>query len=428
MSRRAAFLILALVLQACAALPVAGPAWDAGRTGDREMLVTLRRDRPEGIAALTQALASEYRLALVADWPLGALDLHCLVLRAGADADMADLNRRIASDPRVDAVQAMNSFAVLAGGGDPLTDLQRGLDEANARRAHSLATGRGVRVGLIDTGVDASHPDLRDRIAIVQDFTGPAMGGATGITTVTPAMAPQSTPERHGTALAGVVAAERNNGQGIVGVAPEAQLLGLRACWQQPGGADRGMCNSFTLARALHFAVVARPGVLNLSLQGPEDPLLSRLLLRAIANGTTVVAAYDYRRPGSFPASLPGVIAVAEPAAAGLNPPPGLLSAPGVDILSTAPGGSYVFMTGSSIAAAHVSGAAALLLEVAPNASPARIAALLRASSRPGAIGSGAATPLLNACRAVVAMMADQPNQPSAASVCTGDPADDAAP
>ena len=234
---------------------------------------------------------------------------------------------------------------------------------------------------------------------------------------------PLPPPERHGTALAGVMAAERGNGQGIAGVAPNAMLLGLRACWEQPGGADRGLCNSFTLARALHFAVVARPGVLNLSLQGPEDPLLSRLLLRAIADGTTVVAAYDSRRPGRFPASLPGVIAVAEPTAAGLNPPPGLLRAPGVDILSTAPGGGYAYVSGSSIAAAHVSGAAALLLEIAPHAGPARIASLLRSTARLDEGDDGAAGPSLDACRAVITLL-EHPLEPSGTSlVCTADQA-----
>lgn len=408
-------LILLLLVQACATPPVAGPDWNAAGTADLELLVTLRQDRPEGIAALTQALATEYKLALVADWPLRALDLHCLVLRTQGTADMADLRRRLAGDPRVDAVQPMNRFAVLASSSDdPLTDLQHGLDGANARRVHPLATGRGVRIGLVDTAVDADHADLRSRVAVLQDFTGAATGSATGDSSPA-ALPPRAVPERHGTALAGIMAAERGNGVGIVGVAPEAQVLGLRACWQVPGGTDRGLCNSFTLARALHFAIVNRPGVLNLSLQGPEDPLLARLLLRAIADGTIVVAAYDARSSGRFPASLPGVIAVAEPAAAGLNPPPGLLRAQGVDIISTAPGGGYAYVTGSSIAAAHVSGAVALLLEIAPQAGPGRIASVLRATARPEAAGGAA---LLDACAAAAALVASLSDKPGVALAC----------
>ena len=409
-ARTLAALLLLLLSSACAippapgsatAVPVAGPVWGSAQTVGREIVVTLQRDWPEGIPALAQALARQDGLMRVADWPLAVLGVHCLVFRADTAAAAADLRTRLERDPRVEQVQQMNSFTLLDGGGaDPLADLQQGLDQANARRAHPLATGRGVRIGVIDTGIDAGHPDLRDRMAVVQDFVSLPADGA-----------PRPAPERHGTAMAGIMAAERGNGHGIVGIAPEARLLGLRACWEQPGGADRGNCNSFTLARAVHYAVVNRPDVLNLSLQGFDDPLLARLLTRAMADGITVVAAYDARRPGHFPASLPGVIAVAEAGAAGPSPPPGLLRAPGVDILSTLPGAGYGFVSGSSIAAAHVAGAAALLLQHAPRLEPAQVATLLRATAVLPASG-------LDACRAVAGLLAERPGQRPAPSAC----------
>ena len=163
MTRRAGLLLLALVLNACAVPPVAGPAWDAAHAGDRELLVTLRRDRPEGIAALTQALATEYGLALVADWPLSALDVHCLVLRARADADLADLSKRLAGDPRVDAVQSMNRFAVLALGACAIPGQQAAAPLQQSPPKDALA---------VDDAVDQLAVALFARANLGPDTTG----------------------------------------------------------------------------------------------------------------------------------------------------------------------------------------------------------------------------------------------------------------
>jgi hypothetical protein len=109
--------------------------------------------------------------------------------------------------------------------------------------AHRWASGRGVRVGIIDTGVDLRHRELGGKVVATADFV--ARDRRTFLT------------DRHGTAVAGVIAASVNNHLGIVGVAPDAALVAAKACWYEPG--DRlqitAVCSSFTLARALAFAL-----------------------------------------------------------------------------------------------------------------------------------------------------------------------------
>lgn len=196
--------------------------------------------------------------------------------------------------------------------------------------------------------------------------------------------------DRHGTAVAGIIAARANNQIGIVGIAPEADILALKACWQRASASRQALCSSWTLAKAVDFAILAGAQVLNFSLAGPPDPLLARLLGRAAAQGITVVAAARESASGpGFPAALDTVIAVISSDATGqvrlpanvMHPPP--LIAPGIEILTTVPRRAYDFVSGSSLAAAHVSGIVALLLEWQPTLSPARLHTLLQSTARP---------------------------------------------
>jgi subtilisin family serine protease len=204
--------------------------------------------------------------------------------------------------------------------------------------------------------------------------------------------------------VAGVISSIANNREGIVGIAPGARLLALKACWHEAGA--EASCNSFTLAQALGAAIEGGARIVNLSLGGPPDPLLAQLLEHAIARGTVVVAAVppDGRLDG-FPLGVAGVLAVD---VAGDAPRAGpALRAPGREVITLAPGGRYDFVSGSSIAAAHVTGAAALLLASEPALSAREIGALLR--------GDGADTAGVNACAALLALRGDgrcEPAQP----------------
>src|SRR5262249_23102188 len=164
------------------------------------------------------------------------------------------------------------------------------------------------------------------------------------------------------------------------------------------------------------FAITGDARILNLSLGGPPDPLLARLIERALARGTVVVAAVMERgspAPG-FPASLDPVIAVlpTDPRRSVRVPAEltrsGFLAAPGIDVLTTAPHGAYDFRSGSSLAAAHVSGVVALLLERNPRLTAAEVRALLVDTAQPLPEQAGASAivaGLVDACAAVARLV-----------------------
>jgi len=256
---------------------------------------------------------------------------------------------------------------------------------------------------VVDTGVDVNHPALRGHIARTANFVE---GGETSFSR-----------DRHGTAVAGIIGARSPEGEGILGIAPDAEIVAAKACWYADRRTAKALCSSWTLAKAIDFAINAGTQVLNLSLSGPADALLGRLLIAADARGIVVVAAAAEETPDAgFPAMLPPVIAVVASDAKGQVQAPEWLdhkqaiAAPGVDILTTTPHGSYDFLSGSSLAAAHVTGVVALLLEQRPKLAPSEIRELLRLTVHPVMVKSGASAPaalgLVDACAALSKLLA----------------------
>jgi subtilisin family serine protease len=189
--------------------------------------------------------------------------------------------------------------------------------------------------------------------------------------------------------------------------------LALKACWYPVAGGAKALCSSWTLAKAVDFAVQAGAQVLNMSLSGPSDGLLGKLLAKAQEHGVIVVAAAaeGSGSPG-FPASAPGVIAVVASNSRGAVLLPAWTSrtfvmvAPGVEILTTVLGAGYDFVSGSSFAAAHVSGVVALLREGNPRLSAAAALTLLKETARP--VGGDAVAQragLVDACAALARLL-----------------------
>jgi len=244
---------------------------------------------------------------------------------------------------------------------------------------HRMATGKRVRIALVDTGVDVGHPDFKGQTLDAKNFVD----------------ASDYLAESHGTAVAGIIVAKADNRVGIVGVAPDATLLALRACWQNSADAGDAVCSSFTLAKAIQYAISRHANVLNLSLAGPRDRILERLIDKAIENGISVVGAIDPASPSnSFPASHIGVLAVAAAGTVGSDSM--AIYAPGDHVLTTMPDGGWGFVSGSSFAAAHVTGIAALLLEISPALKPEDIHAMLHEQMAADMLV--ARVPVLNSC------------------------------
>ena len=342
---------------------------------------------------IAEQLSREYGLARRDAWPIRALQVHCVVYEVPVSISRDSVIARLAHDPRVESVQPMQSFTVLNGPpyNDPYSELQHDMGTLSVSSAHRWARGRGVRVGIVDTGVDLRHRDLDGKVVATADFV--ARDRRAFLT------------DRHGTAVAGVIAASANNRLGIVGVAPDAALIVAKACWYAPG--DRlqtaAVCSSFTLARALAFALERDVDVLNLSLSGPRDPLLERLVAAAINAGVVVVAARpDGAHAAAFPAGVDGVIAVlaAEVESEGQRSD-GSLYAPGQEILTLTPEDHYDFFSGSSVAAAHVSGIAALIREIRPQITNVTMRELLVRTSARVPSTLGAPRLVVNACAAL---------------------------
>jgi subtilisin family serine protease len=357
-------------------------------SGERQILVMLRvpeaHFRPDASyignyhsraqRRVAQQLSDEHDLKLVADWPMPALRVDCFVMELQSDDSAVRMVEELSRDARVESVQTMNQFHLL-GHNDPLFEMQPSAKLWQLAKVHELVTGKNVLVAEIDSGVELDHPDLRGRASLARNFVDNSPYAA----------------ETHGTAVAGIIAARADDGIGIAGVAPQASLLALRACWQRPGNDGAAFCNSFTLAKALQFALDQNARVINLSLGGPHDRLLERLIDAALARGITIVGAADpHVANGGFPASHPGVLAVTDDEVRDAYTD--FFLAPGRDIPTTIPGGRWSFVAGSSFAAAHVTGLVALLREKNPAIQPWQIRDALAGAEVPA---SAAARPLM---------------------------------
>ena len=401
--------VLAVLLAACATTPsqrTAPATTSATATANRQILVTVRQST--GLAAgLTGApnarylqrrygpaptvdrilsqIARDHGLHRVDGWEIQSLGVYCEVLAVPNDRDVDMVIAAIAADPRVDIVQRMNVFETQSTRyDDPYIGLQSAAAELDVEEAHQFATGRGVSIAIIDSAIDTNHPDLRGRVRISRNLVSEHPLARDG--------------EVHGTAVAGIIASAVNNKLGIIGVAPDVSIAALRACWAVANDSLAAQCSSFSLARALETALALKPNVINLSLAGPADPLLSKLLDVVISRGIVVVTAQpEHATPAvAFPSSHAQVFAAHSSIEAASSDSPYVVGAPGDEVLTTTPGARYAFLTGNSFAAAHATGVVALLMEREPDLDAERIAAILTASTT-HSIGRAS----INACRAL---------------------------
>jgi len=313
------------------------------------------------------ALQRRHRLVRIESQAFSLSGTKLFRWRIPDNRPVAAVVRALERDTMVRSAQPNYLFALQTDAerpreGDPA---QYALAKLHVPQAHATAKGSGVRVAIIDSQVDIHHPELSGSIVATFD-----------------ALPTPAEPHRHGTAIAGLIAAHGR----LMGVAPEARLLAAHAFDPQADGAQ---ATTFSILKSLDWAVDNGARIINMSFAGPFDPAMHRSLAAAHKKGIALIAAAGNggaSSPPLFPAADPDVIAVTatdtddrlfERANRG---PHIALAAPGVDILVPIPQG-YEVASGTSYAAAEVSGIAALMLERDPTLTPARLRRLLQASA-----------------------------------------------
>ncbi len=339
---------------------------------ERQILVTLPNATKPQWKQLAKLIAQDYDLELSGEFPLTSIAVNCLVFKTPEKYAIPVLLQRLRLDSRISWAQENLVFDGLQADADKVyTELSYAPKLMHVATAHRLSTGLGVKIAVIDTGADIKHPDLQGQIITLSNFVE---GGELSFST-----------DQHGTAISGIIGAQSDNGIGIVGIAPKSELLIMKSCWYSQQTGSGAKCSSWTLAKAIDAAINKGVKIINLSLAGPYDKLLESLLDTANQRGISIVtASLDKSSKPGFPATLNYVIPAvsSDPKGAVILPEwlsklPAVVAAPGIEIVATTPHGKYDIMSGTSMAAAHISGTVALLLGYDPALKPETIKRLL---------------------------------------------------
>jgi hypothetical protein len=309
--------------------------------------------------------------------------------RVPRDISVPRAVQAIEGDPRVASAQPNYLFTLQQSElklpeaatteGDPA---QYGLAKLRLPQAHSIAKGDNVLVAVIDSGIDGTHPELSGAIAQSYDATGDK--------------APVK-PHAHGTAMASLIAAHGK----LMGAAPHARILAIRA-FDPAGKSAEG--TTFNILKGLNFAAANGARVINMSFAGPSDPAIHRSLEAARRKGIVLVAAAGNEGAKSaplYPAADPNVIAVSATDADDLILEQSnrgnyiAVAAPGAQIMVAIPDGGYEMSSGTSHAAAEVSGIVALMLAHKPGMTPDQARATLLTTAKD--IGAPGRDPLFGA-------------------------------
>ncbi|MFE9838856.1 type VII secretion-associated serine protease mycosin [Streptomyces sp. NPDC005551] len=301
------------------------------------------------------------------------------------------MNHRLGA--RLLMVLLAGSLAVLpatSAHADGIRAQQWALDALHTEQAWRTTRGAGITVAVLDTGVDAEHPDLAGNVLTGKDMVG--FGARRG----------DRAWARHGTAMAGIIAGHGHgtgNGDGVMGIAPEARILPVRVILED-GDSARGKARNTrgnALAEGIRWAADHDADVINLSLgddskSAHPEPAEDEAVQYALDKGAVVVAsAGNGGEKGdhiSYPAAYPGVIAATAVDRVGARASfstrrwYATVSAPGVDVVIADPDDKYYEGWGTSAASAFVSGAVALVRAAHPGLAPAQIKQLLEDTAR----------------------------------------------
>ncbi|MCS6881049.1 MAG: S8 family serine peptidase [Oscillochloridaceae bacterium] len=361
-----AVLALFLLMVPLAARPVSARTGGAPAPG--EVIVWLRPgatpSAPE-VAASLAALRVSAAEALAPNAPI-----YRLRLPAAIDPEVAAA--RLLAAPGVAYAEPNRIRRISRMPNDPAFPQQWGLRNIQAPEAWTITTGGPVVVAVLDSGVDGDHPDLAGKVL-------PGFNTLNG--------SPDARDDNgHGTAVAGLIAANTDNNAGIAGLCWECRILPVKVV------DARGVGNDASLAAGIRWAADNGARVINMSLGGEGDSrLLREAIAYAAARGIVLVAASGNEReignPVTYPAAYPDVIAVG--ATGNTDTITGFsntgdyldLAAPGVGLWTTLPGGRYGPPNGTSFSSPYVAGAAALVLTQRPDLGRSDVGCILKASA-----------------------------------------------
>jgi subtilisin family serine protease len=323
-------------------------------------------------SAAFAALGRQHRFTVVESIPLRQTGRTLHRVRVDDGRSVPDLIRALAGDTRVASAQPNYVYTLqehrVGYVAPPRSAVpQYASEKMRLPEAHRLATGQRVLVAVIDSGIDGMHPYLHG--AIVEKVS--VFGG-------------HDEADEHGTAMAGAIA---DHGD-LVGVAPRSRILAIRAF--APRRRAEAEADTVRIIRAIDVAIQRGAKVINMSFAGPDDPGVAERIAAAHALGIVLVAAAGNAGPTApeqYPAAYKQVIAVTatdvddkvfDRASGGSYI---AVAAPGVDILAIVPDGGVRVVSGTSIAAAHVSGIVALLIERRPKIGPDEVRRILVATA-----------------------------------------------
>lgn len=324
----------------------------ANRVRQGQVILSFAQRTPQ---AVLDDLAQQYALTYVDGLFVELLDRDIHRFSFGVERSLGDVIAALQADGRAAEVQASYVFSIqsstkISAADEAQAALQYALAKLRVPAAHKRATGKTVKVAVIDTQVDTAHPELNG--ATLESFDAISDG--------------VDEADPHGTAITGIIAARKT----LRGVAPKAEILAVRAFAAEEAGL--GVADTMSLLRGMEWAEDQGARVFNMSFAGPKDPLLLELIDALHARGVIMIAASGNAGPKAaplYPAAHEHVIAVtatdfADKLYKRANRGEHItLAAPGVDILVVMPDGKFGMMSGTSLATAHISGLVALLLE-----------------------------------------------------------------
>ncbi|MGH6839451.1 MAG: S8 family peptidase, partial [Methylocella sp.] len=325
----------------------------------------LRKDvSPQTADAVADGIAQRERLQRLASQSLELIGTtlyrYKIKDKRSVPAVIASLERY----PQVAAVQPNYVYTLQqAGQNGHFDEEQYAVPKMHLSEAHMISNGEKTLVAVIDSGIDWTHPEISG--AVTRGFN--AIGG-------------DWEKAQHGTEIAGIIASHAD----LTGVAPQARLLAVRAF--KAGGNVAVVGETFDILAGIEWAVKNKAQVVNMSFAGPPDPDLSREVAAGSRRRVIFIAAVGNEGKAakpSYPAAYENVIPVTATDRADAifkdasRCATTCIAAPGVDIFAAVPAGAYKHDSGTSMAAAEVSGVVALLLDAKPGLDPKAVRDLL---------------------------------------------------